>query len=130
VREMHNAGIRFGSHTVSHPILSRLSREELRKEVCDSKRDIESQLGTPAACFAYPNGKPADYDETAKILLRESGYKCAATTLGGFNTTFQDPFELRRGQPWQSDIDVFRFQFFLERHVLEPSHAWQRYKRQ
>jgi peptidoglycan/xylan/chitin deacetylase (PgdA/CDA1 family) len=119
-REMQSTGIRFGSHTVSHPILSRLSPEEMRKEVAESKKQLEDQLGVSAKCFAYPNGQPADYNETTKALIRESGYCCAVTTTGGFNTAFQDPFELRRGQPWQTDIHVFRFQFFLERYALGP----------
>jgi peptidoglycan/xylan/chitin deacetylase (PgdA/CDA1 family) len=118
VREMHAAGIEFGSHTVSHTILSRIPRPEMVKELVDSKNELSGQLGTPVSLFAYPNGKATDYNNEVKTVVRECGYSCAITCRSGFNHALSDVFELKRGLPWQRQIEVFRFKFFLERHGL------------
>jgi peptidoglycan/xylan/chitin deacetylase (PgdA/CDA1 family) len=118
IRKMHQEGIEIGSHTVSHPILSRITREEMTRELADSRRKLCDELGGPVFSFAYPNGRSSDYNETVKALVKESGYSCAVTCQFGFNEVFSDPFDLKRGQPWQSEIDVFRFKFFLQRHGL------------
>lgn len=101
IREMSAEGISFGSHTATHPILSRLSHNEARAEIVDSKRAIEDRLGIPVNSFAYPNGKQEDFTQGTKQLLAEAGYNCAVTTIFGTNRIdgngrTQDPFELRR----------------------------------
>jgi peptidoglycan/xylan/chitin deacetylase (PgdA/CDA1 family) len=118
IKEMHRAGIAFGSHTVTHPILSFLPRHELIVEIGDSKRHLEEQLGEPICTFAYPNGQVADFGDEAKAVLQECGYRCAVTTISGFNRNLADPFELKRYLPWDSEIELFRFKFFLQRHGL------------
>jgi peptidoglycan/xylan/chitin deacetylase (PgdA/CDA1 family) len=118
IREMHDAGIEFGSHTVSHTILSRLPKSEMIKEIRDSKEELSGRLGAPVSSFAYPNGKVGDYSEEVKTVLRESGFSCAVTCCSGFNHVSSDLFELRRGLPWQKEIELFRFKFFLQRHGL------------
>jgi peptidoglycan/xylan/chitin deacetylase (PgdA/CDA1 family) len=118
IREMDTAGIEFGSHTVTHTILSRIPREELFKELRESKRRLTEQLGRSVTSFAYPNGKWTDYNAEVKQALSQCGYRCAVTTCPGFNRPFADPYELRRGQPWQKEIEMFRLRFFLQRRGL------------
>ena len=107
VKAMHYNGISFGSHTVTHPILSRLSLERNREEIEKSKSTIEQRLGVRVTTFAYPNGKPNDFAETTKKLLRAAGYICAVTTKFGANECGQDLFELRRATPWDRDACAF-----------------------
>ena len=71
VREMHRAGIEFGSHTVTHTILTRIPRWGMVKELRDSRQELSDQLGTPVSSFAYPNGGNADFNEEAKTALRD-----------------------------------------------------------
>jgi peptidoglycan/xylan/chitin deacetylase (PgdA/CDA1 family) len=118
IREMNNGGIDFGSHTVTHPVLSRVPPGELAKELRESKTEISERLRCPVLSFAYPNGHTGDYNDDVKRALRESGYICGLTSEFGFNHVFSDPFELRRGQPSQKRIEVFRLAFFLQRHGL------------
>ena len=66
VREMHQAGIEFGSHTVSHTILSCIPKPAMMKELQDSKNEISERLGCPVVTFAYPNGKHADYQRRSE----------------------------------------------------------------
>jgi peptidoglycan/xylan/chitin deacetylase (PgdA/CDA1 family) len=104
VREMHAHGIRFGSHTMSHPVLSTLSPERMRAEISGSKKIIEDQLGATVSVFAYPNGTMADFTQVTKDILRECGYHCAVTTIFGANAEDQDLYELRRGGPWEAHL--------------------------
>lgn len=107
VREMRGAGISFGAHTVSHPILSRLTREQMRIQIERSSADIVRNIGERPLAFAYPNGGREDFTGVTKELLRNAGFVCAVTTLFGANAYGQDPFELRRGQPWEEHLPTF-----------------------
>lgn len=118
VREMHRAGIEFGSHTVTHPVLSRIPSEAVARELHESQRRLSDELGASVVTFAYPNGRAADYNDAVKGVLKECGYLCAVTTERGVNRLDNDPFELKRGQPWDTEINSFRLRFFLERHSL------------
>ena len=76
-REMARNGISFGAHTTHHPILTRLSLEEARREIVQSQRHIQDRLDVPVSTFAYPNGWPNDYDEDIKAILKENRFICA-----------------------------------------------------
>ncbi|MEK7316249.1 MAG: polysaccharide deacetylase family protein, partial [Candidatus Eisenbacteria bacterium] len=106
-REMSLGGIRFGSHTVSHPILSRVGCDRAWRELEESKSIIEERVGVKVDGFAYPNGTPADFLPETKALLRDSGYRFAVTTSPGTNDAATDMFELRRGTPWDEDLFAF-----------------------
>jgi hypothetical protein len=110
VRAMRDAGVRFGAHTVTHPILSRVAPERARDEVVRSKRTIEAELGEEVRFFAYPNGRPGDYDETTVQALRAAGYRAALTTSFGANEAGDDPLRWRRAAAWSDDPRRFALQ--------------------
>lgn len=93
IRELHSAGIEIGSHTLSHPRLSRLQTNAAQREIAESKSTLEDRLGAGIARFAYPYG---DLDERVVDLVREAGYSSACSTRPGFNRTGTDAFLLRR----------------------------------
>jgi hypothetical protein len=107
IKTMQEHKINFGSHTVTHPILSRISPDKIRRELTISKETIEKQLGVPVRTFAYPVGRGQDFNEEVKTLLQEAGYVCGLTTILGPNEPRQDPFELRRGTPWETYLPAF-----------------------
>jgi peptidoglycan/xylan/chitin deacetylase (PgdA/CDA1 family) len=107
VRMMKAAGIDFGGHTVTHPFLSKLSREQAAWEVSECKRRIEDELQSPAQFFAYPNGREEDFAAFNKEILREAGYRAAVTTIWGMNYRSTDRMELKRGGPWEDDPALF-----------------------
>lgn len=107
VHALRGLGFRIGAHTVSHPILSRLSLERARAEIIDSQRAIRTACGVTARAFAYPNGGAADYTPAVVELVREAGFTCAVTTRFGVNTARTSPWELRRGQPWEEHLPTF-----------------------
>jgi len=97
VREMQQAGIGFGSHTVTHPVMSRLAPSEMERELLESKQIIEQQLGSAVRDFAFPFGQPADCGNIDAALGR-CGYRSAATTVWGINRPATSPYCLRRVQ--------------------------------
>jgi peptidoglycan/xylan/chitin deacetylase (PgdA/CDA1 family) len=64
-------GLDVGSHGVTHAHLPRLSDEELRGELVESKQQIEDELGRPCSDFAYPYG---EHDERVRAAVRAAGY--------------------------------------------------------
>jgi peptidoglycan/xylan/chitin deacetylase (PgdA/CDA1 family) len=85
----------FGSHTHTHPILSRCSPDVQREELRVSRDILRDRLGS-ADLFAYPNGTRDDFTGVTKRLLAELGYRCGLATVPGLNRAGADPFELRR----------------------------------
>jgi GT2 family glycosyltransferase/peptidoglycan/xylan/chitin deacetylase (PgdA/CDA1 family) len=82
IREMHRHGIRFGSHTLTHPWLPGLSSSDLIREVMDSKSRLEDLVGSEVTCFAYPYG---GVDRRVRAAVARAGYRVAFTTCGGLN---------------------------------------------
>jgi peptidoglycan/xylan/chitin deacetylase (PgdA/CDA1 family)/CelD/BcsL family acetyltransferase involved in cellulose biosynthesis len=109
VRMMTGHGIEFGGHTVTHPFISRLSRDRVLWEASECKRRIEDELQIPADYFAYPNGREEDFGLSNKALIQEVGYRAAVTTIWGVNYSSTDPFELRRGGPWEDSPAMFAY---------------------
>jgi len=99
VREMHEAGISMGAHTVSHPILARVPRDLARGEILGSKEAIERRLGEPVVSFSYPNGKTEDYGAEAVAAVRDAGFTAAVTTIPGSARKGCSLFELPRVTP-------------------------------
>jgi len=92
-REMSAGGVEIGSHTLTHPILTRVPDDRLRAELCDSRARIEQMVARPADLFCYPNG---DYDERVYRAAKAAGYRCAVTIEPGLNGPGSDLFKLRR----------------------------------
>jgi len=67
----------YGSHTLSHPMLSSLTMDSARDEIEGSKRALESRLDVDVATFCYPAG---DFNEATIGLVKEAGYRGAVVT--------------------------------------------------
>ena len=107
VRALLSLGIRVGAHTVTHPILSRLTVAEALAEIRESRAAIAQACGSMPRAFAYPNGRGDDYSDAVIRAVQNSGFTCAVTTRFGVNTARTSPYELRRGTPWESDLPTF-----------------------
>jgi peptidoglycan/xylan/chitin deacetylase (PgdA/CDA1 family) len=75
-RELYNEGIYIGSHTVTHPVLIRLTDEEIRRELSDSRAEIRANLGYDPVTVAYPMGY---YNDRVKRIAFEAGYSSGLT---------------------------------------------------
>ena len=96
IREMQQAGIRFGSHTMTHRVLSRLTPAEVEGELRQSRRVLEQKLDTAVTDFAFPFGKPSDCGSETPEILARCGYRLAVTTSPGVNTPDANRYGLRR----------------------------------
>jgi len=75
LKEMVEGGLQVESHTVSHPILSLLDKNDLVKELADSKKSLEKNLGKPVEIICYPNGYSQDVSQLVEEQAQVCGYK-------------------------------------------------------
>ncbi|MHB8626585.1 MAG: polysaccharide deacetylase family protein [Aggregatilineales bacterium] len=99
VRSLVENGIACQSHTVTHPIMTRIDPAEQKRQLAESRAVIEKETGQRVIAFAYPNGTPDDYDVTTRQALHETGYRIAFTLSPGpmrAATANANPLEIRR----------------------------------
>lgn len=111
VRELAQAGISFGAHSVTHPRLDRLPIEQLEYEIRVSKSEIEDRTGEVVRSFAYPFAFPeADrvFRSTFRGLLAKHGYASGVSTIIGTAHRESDRFLLERlpANTWD-DLNLF-----------------------
>jgi peptidoglycan/xylan/chitin deacetylase (PgdA/CDA1 family) len=111
IREMQAGGMTFGSHTRTHPALTKLSREQASGELRDSRRALESLLDEPVTTLCYPYAKQ---NSTVRELAREAGYRAAVIGKGGTNRVWADRYALRRIKV-DSETTIPRFRRTLAR---------------
>jgi peptidoglycan/xylan/chitin deacetylase (PgdA/CDA1 family) len=80
VRQVAQAGIAIGCHTVNHPRLPRLAEGEVEEELRASRTEIEDRVGKAVDTFAYP------YGETTPAIRRavEGHFRFACGTRLAF----------------------------------------------
>lgn len=93
LRTLSAAGMEIGSHTLSHARLTQLPPEQIRRELQDSKADLETLLNRPVTSFAYPYGL---FNPDIVHLTGETGYQVAFTTRTGFGRQDNNPLLTRR----------------------------------
>jgi peptidoglycan/xylan/chitin deacetylase (PgdA/CDA1 family) len=99
VRELHQEGTQFGSHTVTHPDLRCLGPEQIEYELGYSKEVIEQKLGVAINSFAYPFAFPEENTNFARLLLDElenQGFENGVTTILGRASLRHNRFLLPR----------------------------------
>jgi peptidoglycan/xylan/chitin deacetylase (PgdA/CDA1 family) len=110
IRELQQAGIEFGSHTVTHPQLTTLAAAEIRHEVQASKEEIEDRLGRPVKSFSYPYAFPEPdraFRKDLRDTLAQVGYKNGVSTTVGTADSASDRMFLERLPVNSSDDSAF-----------------------
>jgi peptidoglycan/xylan/chitin deacetylase (PgdA/CDA1 family) len=74
--ELAEAGWEIGSHSRTHPRLTRLPDGELREELAGSRAQLQAALGRPCEAIAYPYG---DVDERVAAAAGAAGYRAGAS---------------------------------------------------
>lgn len=100
--EMAKHGVEIGSHTVSHPYLSKLSAEKQRAEIADSKKVLHGLSPRPILSFSYPYG---DHDDESIRALDRAGYRYAVTAVTGEATTERPLLMKRIRVPDRTSVD-------------------------
>lgn len=94
--------IEIGGHTVTHPMLSRLSVQEQEDEIKKSKLQLEAKLGERIVSFSYPHG---DFSKETAYLVRKCGFENASTVNERRLQKLSNRFELPRFKvlDWNGD---------------------------
>lgn len=79
LRELVASGVEVGSHTLTHPHLTRIDDGELHRELRESRLRLEDELGRPCRYVAYPYG---DEDGRVRAAARTAGYEAAFALPG------------------------------------------------
>lgn len=94
MKEMIEGGMSFGSHTHTHPMLAKLTKEGQIEEIKLSKEILEKNLKIKIEQFSYPYG---NFNKTTINILRDNGYICSVTTDFGTNEGCNVyPFTIKR----------------------------------
>jgi peptidoglycan/xylan/chitin deacetylase (PgdA/CDA1 family) len=93
VEEMAAVNINFGSHAISHRILTQIEREDARHEITQSKSLLEGKLGCEVGAIAYPNG---NCDPGIEKMVDEAGFKMGFIMGGGYVSKESNPMTLPR----------------------------------
>ncbi len=99
--------VEIGAHSLTHPDLTRLDKDDLRREVGEGGRILERHTGRPATSFAYPLGR---YDERVVRAARRAGYTRAVvvepldSAVDGENPEFTFP----RSGVYGDSMAIFR----------------------
>jgi peptidoglycan/xylan/chitin deacetylase (PgdA/CDA1 family) len=108
VRELVRNGMEVGGHTVSHPILTRLTTGEAATEIARGRQALQALTDSAIRSFAYPNGRPGrDYGAEHVEAVRAAGFDHAVTTSWGCARAGDDPLQLPRLTTWDRRLLTF-----------------------
>ncbi|MCL4549078.1 MAG: polysaccharide deacetylase family protein [Bacteroidetes bacterium] len=93
IKEMHKNGIEFGSHTLSHCDLTKVSLHEAEGELRESKKMLEDKLGFEIKSIAYPYG---NCNDEIKKLSEAAGYELSFATDKAPIGLHEDRHQIRR----------------------------------
>ena len=119
IRETLQCGMDIGSHTLTHPDLTKLSQDQIEAEINDSKKLLEDRLGESISSFAYPFGR---YDTRSRQVVGQS-FDCACSDRLGIASSGSDLYALER-------VDAYYLRkettFDLMLSKLFPAYIWSR----
>lgn len=117
LRELAHQGVTLGAHTRTHPLMNRISQEEMRLEISGSIDDLRRETGQSWPIFAYPGG---ELSEAAVQLVQEAGIELGFTTRRGINDLkSMDPLRINRiniGQ--KTSLPILRAQLLARSRLL------------
>lgn len=93
LRRLAAEGVTVAPHTRTHPLLSRVSRDEAREEAAGSLADLERELGSAPPALAYPAG---GISPEAREAVAEAGILLGFAGAGVNDLERADWLALRR----------------------------------
>ena len=124
IRRLNREGIEFGSHSLTHPRLTRIASRSAERELRGSREILENQLGTAICSFAYPYGA---WDTKVEKLVRDAGYTFACSMLQGNLHGARQRYHLKRVAVDES-TPIAQFPRMLS-PLYDYTARWQRWTR-
>jgi peptidoglycan/xylan/chitin deacetylase (PgdA/CDA1 family) len=116
LRELHSLGLEIGCHSMTHAYLDDLDPPALRHEIVDARKKLEDIIGGNIEHFSCPGGR---YDDRARELVREAGFRSMATSRTIANSPPTDAYSLGRVAIMRDTDDV------TFRRVCRAEGLWQ-----
>lgn len=79
----------IGSHTKSHPLLTRISSEEAEEEIVQSRADLAKEFNKDITAFCYPRGYA---NPEIQKMVEDAGYTHARGVTVGFLDHSENPY--------------------------------------
>ncbi len=114
VRHISAAGISVEAHSVTHPVLTNMTLERAKREITESRSEIEKQLNRPVTFFAYPNG---DCSPEIVKVLKEEGFVGAVTSNPAWISSRTNPYQLGRIGLYDEDCSIFKLRLSCIWHL-------------
>lgn len=92
----YSAIVEIASHTLHHINLKYTKAELARKEIIESKTQLEQLIGKDVNNFAYPYG---GFNEDTIKFVQDAGYKTAASVVAGSYQSVDNRYFLYRLRP-------------------------------
>ncbi|MFI5310990.1 MAG: polysaccharide deacetylase family protein [Gemmatimonadales bacterium] len=70
-------GVSIGAHSMTHPVLARLAREDQRRELEESRASLARSLERAVPSVAYPFGTRAEVSRATTEAARDAGFDFA-----------------------------------------------------
>jgi peptidoglycan/xylan/chitin deacetylase (PgdA/CDA1 family) len=106
LRYLHESGVfEVESHTLSHSDLTKVSEEQLQRELKESQRIINARTGASPVSLAYPYGV---FNDRVVEAVKRNSYRAAFSVLRGSNAFYYSPFTLNRTMVKGEKIDDFK----------------------
>lgn len=93
LRKMADEGMEIGSHGLTHQYLNTLSRSEVIREICESRKILRDTIGVEVSSFAAVGGH---YSNWMCKIAQEAGYRTFASMIPGKTRITGRTFLLRR----------------------------------
>ncbi|MGL6259265.1 polysaccharide deacetylase family protein [Vibrio sp. WXL210] len=129
-------GFCVANHSLSHPCLTDLSRDEIHRQVTDNKHWLEDTFCRSIEGFCYPFGA---HDQTTQQIVVESGHRYARTVSQQIIPfSQQDPFVLSPSchfldpdfwHYYEQAVEVGVFYFWGHSYELLSEAMWQQFER-
>jgi peptidoglycan/xylan/chitin deacetylase (PgdA/CDA1 family) len=107
--------VEIGSHSLTHPYLPRLEEREARRQISESRSELESLLNTRVTLFSFPYGA---FNEKTISYCREAGYLRVFTSMP--RTALSNPEEFACGRIEVTPAD-WPMEFFLK---IQGAYSW------
>lgn len=122
VRDLADAGWEIGSHTCSHPHLTRLSDAQLATELERSRAACSERVGRECTAIAYPFG---DVDRRVAQRAAAAGYLAGASLASHLANL--GPYRWPRTGVWHGEAWwKLRLKFTRPIRALRASRVWPR----
>ncbi len=83
LKQLADAGMTIGAHTLSHPALAAQSLELARGEIAECRKGLGQSVGREVWAIAYPFGDPGSVGAREFKMAEEAGYECGFVNVGG-----------------------------------------------